>query len=280
MVLGTAVAGLSCLADVTSANIVGYQSNTLVAGKYNMISLPFAGVATGTQKLSEALSGGNWYPNDDMNLADNILVYDPATADYKYYYYWIDESGATTADNGWYYSDGVTFFDDCEWNADGLEAGWSVWYRSRGKNAPNVTFSGAVESADDVQITIYGGCYNMIANPFPVAFQPNADQPWWEDKRFAKAVDWNHPHANDDMNLADNILVYDPATADYAYYYYWEDSSHEYDGWYASNGVDYFETDPLHPENADGLTAGRVFWYRSRDAKGSNRKITFINPTK
>ena len=54
--LGIAAASLSTFATgIESANIVGYTTSTLEAGKYNLISLPFAGVDGGNQKLSEAM---------------------------------------------------------------------------------------------------------------------------------------------------------------------------------------------------------------------------------
>ena len=278
MVLGTAVAGLTCLADVTSANIVGYTGNNLVAGKYNLIALPFTAVAGGNMKLTEAMTGANWYPNDDANQADNIKVWDATTGGYVSYYYWEDD---THEYDGWYdCKTGFSFFDDCPENADGLETGWTAWYLSRGGENPNVTFSGAVESADDFKVTIYGGSYNLIANPFPSSFQPNADQPWWVRSE-PKLVDWNGPTANDDANQADNIKLWDAATGGYTTYYYWEDSSHEYDGWYdAKTGFNFFEDDPDRPENTNGIKGGEVFWYLSRAAKGNNRNITFLNPTK
>ena len=276
--LGIAAASLSTFATgIESANVVGYTTSTLEAGKYNMISIPFVSVNCGNSKLTEVLSGSNWFGHDDMNQADNILVYNPETTEYTTYYWWEDDSHLY---DGWYHQDGQTFFDDRIENADGIEPGWSVWYRSRGANAPVVTFSGAVDDSDDCKVTIYGGCYNMIANPYPTAFQPNADQPWWSNNSFKKLVDWNGPVANDDMNQADNILVWVPTTGEYITYYYWEDSSHLYDGWYYQNGINFFEDDPDHPEMTNGLPAGSVFWYRSRAEKGNNRTITFFNPTK
>ena len=271
-------AGVVMADGIVSSSVVGYNSTTLVKGKYNFIALPFSAVSGGNSKLADAMSGSGWYGNDDAGQADNLLVYNPVTTEYKTYYWWEDD---THLYDGWYYSDGVTFFDDCDWNADGLECGWAAWYlsRSAAPSAPSVTFSGAVEPADDVKITIYGGCYNMIANPFPTAFQPNADQPWWTGSA-TKLCDWNSPVAHDDAAQADNILMWDAATGTYITYYYWEDSSHKYDGWYSSNGVNYFEEDPNRPASANGIQGGEVFWYLSRAAKGTNRTITFYNPTK
>jgi len=280
MAIGVAATALTGLCDgITSANIVGYTGNTLVKGKYNMIALPFSAVAGGNSRLADAMSGSGWFGHDDMNLADNIKVWYPGTQGYKTYYWWEDE---THLYDGWYCNDGATFFDDAPENEDGLECGWTAWYLSRGTESnPAVTFSGAVEPADDVKVTIYGGGYNLVANPFPTAFQPNADQPWWSDSHTEpKLVDWNGPTCNDDMNQADNIKLWSPATDGYITYYYWADSSHEYDGWYASDGVNYFEDDPKRPASANGIQGGEVFWYLSRANKGVNRNITFFNPTK
>ena len=257
---------------------MGYNSTTLVKGKYNLISLPFSSVTGGNSRLVDAMSGSGWCFKTDSTDSDTLEVWNPVTTAYTMYYWWEDE---THLYDGWYDAGGSYFFDECEENQDGIECGWTAWYHSRGDSAPNVTFSGAVEPADDVQITVYGGCYNLIANPFPTAFQPNADQPWWSESHTeAKLVDWNGPVAVTDSTDSDTIEFWDPATANYVMYYYWEDSSHEYDGWYDAGGSYFFEEDPAHPENVNGIPAGKVFWYRSRATKGTSKKITFINPTK
>ena len=258
-----AAAAVACgsLLAVESANIVGYNTDTLVKGKFNLISLPFAGVSGGAQTLASAMSG-SWNGGETSNDGDQLKVWDPATASYKVYYYYED---STHQWDGWYDNSGSYYFDDCPENAGGLEAGWTAWYLSRGSENPTVTMSGAIAPEDDVSFTVYGGGFTMIANPFPVAFQPNT----------ATQVDWGAIHAGETSNDGDQIKLWTAATGSYSVYYYYADSTHQWDGWYDNSGSYYFED--VVPE---GIAAGQPFWYLSRDAKGTNHTVKFYNPTK
>ena len=258
-----AAAAVACgsLLAIESSNIVGYQSNNLVAGKFNLISLPFAGVTGGNSKITEAMSG-SWFGGETSEDGDLIKVWNPTVSGYTAYYYYTDDSHEY---DGWYDESGSFYFDDCEENADGLEPGWTAWYRSRGTTAPSVTMSGAVAPEDDISFTIYGGGFNLIANPFPTAFQPNTKT----------QVDWGAIHGGETSNDGDLIKLWDSSVSGYTAYYYYTDDSHEYDGWYDESGSYYFEQ--VHP---NGIPAGQPFWYLSRDAKGTNHTVTFFNPTK
>jgi len=248
---------------VESANIVGYNSSTLAAGKYNLVSIPFAGVSGGTQKLTEAMSG-TWLGGETYEEGDNIRVWNPAGQSYTIYYYYTDD---THQWDGWYDMGGSYYFDDCVENAGGLEAGFNFWYQSKGSVSPTVTTSGAIAPEDDVSITVYGGAFSLISNPFPVAFKPND----------SKAVDWGNIHAGETYEDGDNIRIWSASGQSYSIYYYYADDSHQWDGWYDMGGSYYFED---VPGNENGIAAGDVFWYQSKDAKGTNHTIKFYNPTK
>ena len=263
--LGIAAASLSTFATgIESANVVGYTTSTLEAGKYSLISLPFAGVDGGNQKLTEAMSG-SWFGGETNADGDNLRVWNPADQSYTVYYYYTDD---THEWDGWYDVGGAYYFDDCAENAEGLEAGWTAWYQSRGTTAPTVTMAGAVESADDVSVTVYGGVYTLLANPFPVRMKLND----------ATQVNWGAAKGGETNADGDNIRVWTAADQSYTIYYYYTDDSHEWDGWYDVGGAYYFEDVP-ETDNANGLQVGEVFWYQSRDAKGTNHTITFFNPT-
>jgi len=240
---------------------VGYNTQTLTAGKFNLVSLPFAGVAGGNSKITEAMSG-SWFGGETSENGDQIQVWSAAEAKYTTYYYYTDDSHEW---DGWYDDSGSFYFDDCEENADGLEPGWTAWYRSRGATSPTVTMSGAVAPENDISITIYGGGFSLIANPFPTALQPNT----------TTQVDWGAIHAGDTSENGDQIQLWDAMEARYTTFYYYADDSHEWDGWYDDSGSYYFEE--VMPE---GIPAGQPFWYRSRDAKGVNHTVKFYNPTK
>ena len=258
-----AAAAVACgsLLAVESANIVGYQSNSLIAGKFNLISLPFSAVSGGNSTLANAMTG-SWFGGETSDDGDLIKVWDATKAAYTEYYYYTD---STHQWDGWYDASGSYYFDDCPENADGLEPGWTAWYRSRGSEAPSVTMSGAIAPEDDISFTIYGGGFNLIVNPFPVAFQPNT----------ATQVDWGAIHAGETSDDGDLIKLWKAATGSYDEYYYYADSSHQWDGWYDASGSYYFED--VVPE---GIAPGQPFWYRSRDTKGTNHTVKFFNPTK
>ena len=240
---------------------VGYNTDTLVKGKYNLISLPFSAVDGGNSTLSVAMSG-SWFGGETSDDGDLLKVWNPSVAGYTSYYYYTDDSHEW---DGWYDGSGSYYFDDCPENTDGLEPGWTAWYLSRGASNPTVTMAGAVASEDDISFTIYGGGYTMIANPFPTAFQPNT----------AAQVNWGDIHAGETSDDGDLIKLWDASVGGYTTFYYYADDSHEWDGWYDGSGSYYFEQ--VLPE---GIPAGQPFWYLSRDAKGTNHTVKFFNPTK
>ena len=205
---------------------------------------------------------GVWNGGEDSDSGDQIKVWNPTHASYTTYYYYTD---STHEWDGWYDNSGSYYFDDCTENADGLEAGWTAWYLSRGATNPTVTMSGAIASEDDISFTIYGGGYTMIANPFPIAFQPNTKT----------QVNWGDIHAGADSDAGDQIKLWEASHSIYATYYYYADETHEWDGWYDNSGSYYFEE--VVPE---GIPAGQPFWYLSRDTKGVNHTVKFFNPTK
>ena len=260
-----AAAAVACgsLLAVESANIVGYNTDTLVKGKYNLISLPFSAVDGGNSTLAAAMSG-SWFGGATAEEGDVLRVWNPANESYSIYYYYTDSSHEW---DGWYDDSGSFYFDDCAENADGLEPGWTAWYLSRGDSSPTVTMAGAVAPEDDISFIIYGGGYTMIANPYPTAFQPNT----------ATQVNWGAIHAGDTSEDGDVIRIWNAANESYAIYYYYADSSHEWDGWYDDSGSYYFEA---VEGNENGIPAGQPFWYLSRDAKGTNHTVKFFNPTK
>ena len=241
--------------------IVGYNTDTLVKGKFNLISLPFSAVDGGNSTLKAAMSG-SWFGGETSDDGDQIKVWDASIGGYSVYYYYTDDSHEW---DGWYDAGGSYYFDDCAENVGGLEPGWTAWYLSRGSSNPTVTMSGAIAPEDDVSVTIYGGGFNLIANPFPVAFQPNTKT----------QVNWGAIHAGETSDDGDQIKLWDASVGGYDVYYYYADDSHEWDGWYDAGGSYYFED--VVPE---GIPAGQPFWYLSRDAKGTNHTVKFLNPTK
>ena len=70
---------------------VGYNTDTLVKGKYNLISLPFSAVDGGNSTLKAAMSG-SWFGGETSDDGDILRVWDAATEVYTVYYYYTDDS--------------------------------------------------------------------------------------------------------------------------------------------------------------------------------------------
>ena len=113
----------------------------MTAGKYNLISLPFAGVTGGNSTLAAAMSGSNWNGGETSNDGDQIQVWgfnDKGIGGYTIYYYYSDESHEW---DGWYDDSGSYYFEEVPEtdNANGLKAGEAFWYLSRDAKGVNHT---------------------------------------------------------------------------------------------------------------------------------------------
>ena len=264
-----------------SANTVGYNAETLRAGKYNMVSIPFAGTTTATQSIKNALKVANPCGAETSDDADNLLVWgfnDQGIGGYVTYAYYADGTGQW---DGWWDASMTYEFDDCAENAGGIEAGYCFWYLSRGATAPSVTVSGAVAGEDDISFTLRTGKYNMLCNPFPVNLKLNS----WVDSTGKSAavtgdkqVDWGSPLGADNSDDADNILVWgfnDQGIGGYVTYAYYADGTGDWDGWWDASMTYTFEQ---VSGNENGLSVGQAFWYLSNKAAGSTQTVTFYNP--
>ena len=119
---------------------VGYNTQTLTAGDYNLISLPFAGVDGGSAKLADVMSGANWKGGETFNDGDQIQLWgfnDKGIGGYTIYY---ADAGDPTWD-GWYDASGSYYFEEVPEtdNANGLKAGEAFWYLSRAPFGTNHT---------------------------------------------------------------------------------------------------------------------------------------------
>ena len=63
---------------------MGYNSDTLVKGKYNLISLPFSAVDGGNSTLAAAMSG-SWFGGETSDDGDILRVWDASFSGYTAY---------------------------------------------------------------------------------------------------------------------------------------------------------------------------------------------------
>jgi hypothetical protein len=129
---------------VTSANIVGYSKADLSEGGLQILSTPFSG-SEGGVALENSFSG--------LEYGAKLTVWNgSAYVSYTYY-----------GDYGWY--------DSANQPADSvvLNSGTAAWVKDAGAGSTALT-SGEVPSTNVVDVAIVAGL-NLIANPYPVAFQ-------------------------------------------------------------------------------------------------------------
>ena len=224
---------------IESANVVGYSTTQMISGKYNMIAVPFNPVnGTGFMFDGDVLFE-NVVEGEDFADGDNILIWNAETSGYTFHYYYVGEGWTDDSGNGY-------FADDYP---NGLPAGSAMWYLAANNDKQvKITFAGAVESDADVTYTLIKGKYNMIANPYPVSFDPNE----------ASQVEWSGVVEGEDFADTDNILVWNPQTSGYTFHYYYAG-----EGWTDDSGNGYFADD--YP---NGLPAGSAMWYLATPGDG------------
>ena len=83
---------------VESANTVGYNSDTIMATKFNMVSVPFESTNGDGFKINECLSGVNLTGTASATTSDLIQIWDAATGAYENWYYYFANDEYT----GWW----------------------------------------------------------------------------------------------------------------------------------------------------------------------------------
>ena len=257
VMFAAAVAAAGGLMAIESANVVGYNTDTITAKKFNMVSVPFEGTDGKGFKLDQCLSGVDLTGTDSYMTADQIQFWDAATGAYENWYYY--EAGDEYT--GWW--DVITqtkMFEDQYPN--GLPAGTAFWYKSAAAAAKNgsVVVAGQVPTVASVDFEILPGKFNMVANAYPVALKLND----------STQVDWKNSHGTDSYMTADQIQIWDAATGAYENWYYYN-AGDEYTGWWdVITQTKMFED--VYP---NGLPVGKPFWYKAAATGGSAFDITF-----
>ena len=201
------------MADIESANVVGYASKDTPAATFAIYIAPFEAVAGGTDVntlLSTGVSGVD-YAEDAYLTAAQIQV--PNASGYTTLYYfndgWYDdgtEEGALKA--GWCDSDGYIVDLD-------LIPGVSFWFKSVSAVA-NPTIAGAVPGTDKASIDCPTG-FALRANTYPVAIDVN-------DGKMTSSDIVGVDYAEDAYKSAPQIQI--PNASGYTTLYYFND------GWY------------------------------------------------
>ena len=244
------------LADVTSANIVGYNTVTIKAGKYNMFAVNFENVSD-TDGISiqdlipgttEGLFGGT------AATGDQIQIYNSETGNYKNFYLQYS-TVPLLMKNNWKWIDGTAVA------SYKFKSGDSFWYRSRGSTDVTVSLAGGVSLAPAQTIEIVEG-YNMIGNAFPVNFNPNSlGTSYWESSGAVGGT----------AATGDQIQIFNPETGNYKNYYlqYSTVPLLMKNNWKWIDG-----TTPVDAA-AEVMSVGKGAWYRHR---GTGFTLTIASP--
>jgi len=161
MTLAVSLAATALIADVTSVNVVGYQTIALALEEFTHVAPTFITVG-GSAQITLADLTGDFAEFDSIQTMDE----DGATANE---YFWLVEGSAApeAGETGWY-------ADDFETPAGSvvIAAGSSVLYSSQG--ASELILSGEVNT-NDVEVASGEG-FTVTGNPFPVDTTLNAIQ--------------------------------------------------------------------------------------------------------
>ena len=232
------------MADIESANVVGYQNKSLDKGKFYILGVQFEGM-DGTMDINQLVSGLTGVEADEDGLFTKTaaqMQVPNAKGTYDIYYYltngWFD-NGTEDGDfkPGWCDSNGVIAGED-DADLDGqLTAGLSAWVKGVGA-AETFVQAGQVPLDDSVEVQAPAK-FALRANVYPIAFNLNdADKVSYSGLTAGDIDDDNF------VNTASQIQVPN-AKGTYDVYYYlsngWYDNGTEDGGykagWCDSNGV-------------------------------------------
>ena len=231
-----------CLADVQSANVVGYNTTTLLPNDYTMFGVQFEGIGGGGVKFGDLK--GNFFGGPSDGEADNILVWKDGTYYYYYYGVWNDPDNPDW-DNLWY--DGENDASDVT-----IDPGTACWYLRRDSASSSLTISGAVKMTP-MAITILANDYTMFTCPYPTAVTFGS-------------LNVADPFGGPSDGEADNILVWKDGTYYYYYYGVWNDPDNpDWDNlWYDG------ENDASDVEIEPGIAC----WYLRRTNSATTMSFT------
>lgn len=82
------------MAEITSANVVGYKADTLTDGNFNMVSVSFNNVDGSSVQLNNgSVTFENFITGFDFSDGPDLIeVWNPETSGYTYHYFY-DQDG-------------------------------------------------------------------------------------------------------------------------------------------------------------------------------------------
>ena len=220
-------------AELASANVVGYQTKKLDAGKFAILGIQFEGVdgSLDINKIVTGLIGVNYDESGAfLKTAPHIQVPNAATGGYDLYYYLNDgwyndgtDAGAYKA--GWCDSFGVIAGPGADVSGE-FTSGVAIWAKDV-QNSGALQQSGQVPNGDEPVEVTAPSIFALRANAFPIAFNLNDSS----KIEFSGIDGVNYDEAGAFLKTAPHIQVPNATTGGYDLYYYLND------GWY-NDGTD------------------------------------------
>ncbi len=240
----TAIAACGAALAIESANIVGYQTiDAPAAGKYVALAIQFEGIGeVTTLPISSLVTVGAPKGAKSIGVsADQIWLWDSASADWIKYYY-------RSSNASWCKSGTSTATTDTVKNGDTV-----FFYRGTGGTDTTLTLSGGVSefTANPVYSGLTAGKYYMMAYPWPVAMSIANFKSYQGAPKGAKSIGVS----------ADQIWRWDTTNNDWIKYFYRSSNT----SWCASG---------TQAETEDTIPAGEGFFFY-RGTGGSVDTVTF-----
>ena len=260
VMFGLAAAAAIAAFGIESANVVGYTSKDVTAGKYYLIGTQFDAAGTTSAgridmndliKLSETLAPGLY--DDDFATAPQIQVQKPAGG-YNMYFYISD--GTDEDDNelgyaAWCDEDGYELTEAAK-----LELGKGFWFYSP-TTSGTITAAGQVTEAASKTLSFTAGKYTILCNPYPTAVSLQSLTTTATPGLY-----------DDDFATAPQIQVMKPAGG-YNMYFYISDGTDDDDN---ELGINAWCDEDGYELSGAQIDAGAAFWIYSPTTSGS---ITF-----
>ena len=239
-----AIAAGVAMADITSANVVGYQNITINPG-FNMIAFNFQPVEGGEDiSIQDFVQNkGDLVAGATVNTSDQIQVWDGTQFDI-YYYKAKKTSGAGKFTDGpaWVKSTASTTV-----TPDTIKRGAGVWFaRPTDKAAGVITVSGSVNAAEKTHDILAG--FNMISSAFPCDMLLNNGPIDWAT---CGAV------AGATVNTSDQIQLWNGSQFDIYYYKAKKTSG----AGKFTDGPAWVKSTASTTVSPDAIPAGKGFWY-------------------
>lgn len=211
---------------VYSVNMVGYQKLSVPAsGTPVMLAVNWNRIGgVDSVAIQDVIDISNLVSGVSFDTADDLYVWDSNSQGYKMYYLWTDRK--------WY-----EFMNDNDPTTNRIERGQGLWLVHRG-SATTTLVVGEVPT-EGTNIVAFGAGLTQFGSAYTADIALNGANVSWTGNNGAS------------FDIADDIYVWDGATAGYNMYYRWTDNQ-----WYK------FMDD--NSPTTDKIPMGYGAWYLNR----------------